>query len=218
MFRPRETTTWKRWWIFNFVGFVGVGIQLLTLALLHGCFGLHYLPSTALAVESAVIHNFAWHERWTWADRSSRSLRHRIFRLIRFNLSNGGISVVGNLVLMKLLVGELEFPYLPANLLAIVVCSIANFLTSDLYVFRVADMGIRGLRSSDPEGIRENRFCESSDGTLDPLRRAAHPPDARQCSPLALDQGKQDGHGDTKASEETLASPGPAGKGFETHD
>jgi putative flippase GtrA len=28
-----------------------------------------YLAATALAVEAAVVHNFFWHERFTWADR-----------------------------------------------------------------------------------------------------------------------------------------------------
>ncbi len=31
--------------------------------------GPHYLVATALAVEMAVLHNFFWHRRWTWADR-----------------------------------------------------------------------------------------------------------------------------------------------------
>jgi putative flippase GtrA len=99
--------------------------------------GLPYLPSTALAVECSVIHNFAWHERWTWADRSSGPFRHRIARLVRFNISNGGISIGGNLILMSLFVGGLGLPYLPANLLSIISCSVANFFAGDRYVFPV---------------------------------------------------------------------------------
>jgi putative flippase GtrA len=87
----------KRWCVFNVVGILDIGIQLATLAVLHGWAGLHYLPATALAVESAVLHNFAWHERWTWADRPSRILRESLARLIRFNLTNGAISIGSNL-------------------------------------------------------------------------------------------------------------------------
>jgi len=126
----------KRWCVFNAVGILGIGIQLATLAVLHGWAGLHYLPATALAVESAVLHNFAWHERWTWADRPSRTLRESLARLIRFNLTNGAISIGSNLLLMILLVDQIGIPYLPANLLAITLCSIVNFLASDRYVFR----------------------------------------------------------------------------------
>jgi putative flippase GtrA len=119
------------------VGILGIGIQLATLAALHGWAGLHYLPATALAVESAVLHNFAWHEHWTWADRPSRTLRESLARLIRFNLTNGAISIGSNLLLMSLLVDGLGIPYLPANLLAITLCSIVNFLASDRYVFKM---------------------------------------------------------------------------------
>ncbi len=125
----------KRWWIFNFVGLLGVGVQLSSLAALHGLAGLHYLPATALAVECAVLHNFLWHERWTWADRSSRTVRQSLTRLFRFHLANGAISLGTNLCLMRFLVDGLGVPYLSANLLSITLCSVANFLTSDRYVF-----------------------------------------------------------------------------------
>lgn len=136
---PQEfggTVSLKRWCIFNIVGILGIGIQLGTLAVLHGWIGLHYLPATALAVESAVLHNFVWHEHWTWADRCSRTLRESLIRLARFNLTNGAISIGSNLLLMGLLVDGFGVPYLPANLLAITLCSIANYLASDRYVFR----------------------------------------------------------------------------------
>jgi putative flippase GtrA len=134
--RLTDATSLRRWYVFNLVGFLGVGIQLATLAALHSWVGLHYLPATALAVESAVLHNFLWHERWTWADRSSRTLQESLQRLARFNLTNGAISIGSNLLLMSLLVEGLGLPYLPANLIAITTCSIANFLASDRYVFR----------------------------------------------------------------------------------
>lgn len=54
---------------FSAVGAIGVGVQLGALAVLHAM-EITYLPATALAVECAVIHNFLWHRRFTWADRS----------------------------------------------------------------------------------------------------------------------------------------------------
>lgn len=140
-------TSLKRWCVFNFVGLLGIGIQLATLAALHGWAGLHYLPATALAVEFAVLHNFVWHEHWTWADRPSRTLSESLARLIRFNLTNGAISIASNLLLMVLLVDGLGIPYLVANLLAITLCSIANFLASDRYVFK------KNRRTAKPQGF-----------------------------------------------------------------
>ena len=67
----RETLT--RWLAFNGVGALGVIVQLAVLALLvHGA-SVHYLVATAIAVEAAVLHNFAWHQRWTWRDRPAAS-------------------------------------------------------------------------------------------------------------------------------------------------
>jgi putative flippase GtrA len=86
-------------------------------------------------VECTVIHNFVWHERWTWAYRKLH-LREMPGRLLRFNLSNGLISIVGNLVLMQILAVRLNVNYMVANLVAILVCSLVNFLVSDKLVFK----------------------------------------------------------------------------------
>ena len=131
-----DNSTLRRWCVFNLVGFLGIGIQLAILAALHTWAGMHYLPATALAVESAVLHNFIWHERYTWSDRASRTLQEVLVRLARFNLTNGAISIGSNLCLMSLFVEGLGLPYLPANLLAITFCSIVNFLASERYVFK----------------------------------------------------------------------------------
>lgn len=130
--------TGRRWLKFNLVGAIGIGVQLGVLALLRGGLGMDYLLATALAVEAAVVHNFIWHERFTWADRGSLTLAQSLGRLLRFNLTTGAVSIAGNLVLMRLLVGGAGLPFLPANLLSIAGCSLANFLLSDRVVFRPA--------------------------------------------------------------------------------
>ena len=103
-------------------------VQVLVLAGLKSGFELNYLLATAVAVEVAVLHNFLWHERFTWRDRRAWGAPGR---LVKFNLTTGTFSILGNLVLMKLLVGKVHFEYLPANLIAIAVCSMVNFLLSD---------------------------------------------------------------------------------------
>lgn len=129
-----------RWWRFNFVGAIGVGVQFAALFLLKGVFGFNYLFATAVAVEAAVVHNFVWHEQFTWADRfqsaqARSSWRNSLRRFVRFNLANGAVSIVGNLALMKVMVGYGQMNYLAANALAIVLCSTANFLVSNEWVF-----------------------------------------------------------------------------------
>lgn len=129
-----------RWLKFHAVGAAGIGVQVAVLAALAGPLRLHYLAATALAVEAAVLHNFFWHERWTWAERTRArpQLRGLLRRLARFHLSNAVVSLLGNLLLMRLLVGQFHLHYLPANLASIAACSLANFLLSELYVFRTS--------------------------------------------------------------------------------
>lgn len=122
-----------RWLKFNIVGWIGIGVQLLVLAGLKAGLHLDYLPATALAVEAAVVHNFLWHERFTWADRSTNG---RFTRFLKFNLTTGLFSIAGNVLLMKLLVGVMALQFLAANGIAITICSIINFALSDRFVFQ----------------------------------------------------------------------------------
>jgi putative flippase GtrA len=118
---------------FNAVGVIGFVVQLAVLTILLRA-GAHYLVATAIAVEAAVLHNFAWHDRWTWRDRPAPG-SVRLGRLGRFHLLNGLVSLVGNLAIMRLLVGTFGVPTLPANLLAVLVCAAVNYATSDRLVF-----------------------------------------------------------------------------------
>lgn len=120
-----------RLWKFSLVGAIGIVVQLGVLAVLLAL-RTNYLTATALAVEAAVVHNFFWHQRFTWSDRAGSSAAVRLFR---FHLSNGLISVAGNLLLMRMLVGWLGVPVLAANAMAISACFVANFLASDRWVF-----------------------------------------------------------------------------------
>lgn len=133
--RERWQDSLRRWCVFNFVGFMGIVLQIATLSFLRGVLGLHYMLATVFAVESAILHNFMWHERWTWADRCSGHGDGVLSRLIRFNLSTGSFSMASNLVFMGLFVGGLGLHYIPANLLSIALGSIVNFVVSDRFVF-----------------------------------------------------------------------------------
>jgi putative flippase GtrA len=134
------------------VGGMGIAVQFTALFLLKEVAHFNYLAATAIAVETAVVHNFVWHEQFTWADRIKvdrtkadqakldrtkldQAGRRCLRRLLRFNLSNGAVSILGNLALMKLMVGQAHMNYLVANALAIALCSLANFLLSETWVF-----------------------------------------------------------------------------------
>lgn len=132
---PAPPSTFMRWWKFNFVGMIGIGVQFAALFLLRGVLGFDYLFATAVAVEAAVVHNFIWHEQFTWSDRVRSSWRQSVPRFVRFNLTNGAVSILGNLALMRVMVGEGNMNYLVANAISIALCSITNFLVSEQWVF-----------------------------------------------------------------------------------
>ncbi len=125
-------STGVRWLKFNAVGGAGIVVQLAVLAVLKSGLHLDYLVATGLAVEAAVIHNFLWHERFTWADRAGEA---SFLRFVKFNLTTGLFSIVGNLVVMKALVGWAGVNYLVANGITIAACSVVNFVVSDRVVF-----------------------------------------------------------------------------------
>ena len=125
----RETGV--RWLKFNAVGGIGIGVQLIVLAVLKSGLHMDYLIATGLAVEAAVVHNFLWHERLTWADRAGDCWA----RFAKFNLTTGLISIGGNLLMMRALVGWVGVNYLAANGLTIAACSLVNFVVSDRLVF-----------------------------------------------------------------------------------
>jgi putative flippase GtrA len=125
--------------VFRFyaVGFIGILVQLAVLQALAEGVRTNYLVATALAVEIAVIHNFLWHDRWTWRSRTSGtdSLALRLTRFWKFNLSTGAVSLATNIIVTSLLVEAGRVPYLVANLIAIAVGSAGTFLLGELVVF-----------------------------------------------------------------------------------
>ncbi|HXU38320.1 MAG TPA: GtrA family protein [Blastocatellia bacterium] len=127
-----STTVLRRFFKFSAVGAGGVIVQAATLAVLLRLTGVHYLAATALAVEAAILHNFAWHRRWTWAERRASGV---LLTLLKFNATNGAVSLMGNLMLMFLFAGMLSVNPQVANLISIVVCSLMNFALSDRVVF-----------------------------------------------------------------------------------
>jgi putative flippase GtrA len=124
-----------RWGKFSIVGAMGMAVQLAALALVRRWTNTNYLVASTAAIEIALLHNFAWHWYYTWQDRPDRASPLRQF--VRFHLSNGLVSMLGNLALMPLFVRDAGLPVIASNLAAILCCSIANFLLGDRWVFRL---------------------------------------------------------------------------------
>src|ERR1044072_5295394 len=131
-FTRNKPSLFRRWLKFSAVGATGIAVQLLVLALLLRLAGMHYLLATAVAVEASVLHNFIWHRRWTWSDRNTTRCGAL---LLKFNLTNGALSLIGNLIFMWFFVGTAGLDARLANIITISICALANFLLSDKFVF-----------------------------------------------------------------------------------
>lgn len=173
-FLPEQTSILFRWIRFNAVGVLGFGFQLCVLAGLSRLFHLRDLTATALSVEFTLAHNFLLHETWTWSDRlrpwkktprcrnqgapaipgsvsngnqaQERRRLRVLVRFLRFQFSNGLVSLLGNLFFVDLLTRRLEIPLLPAAAASILICSILNFLCAEFLVFKSSRAERRGPR------------------------------------------------------------------------
>jgi putative flippase GtrA len=126
-----------RWVKFNAVGAMGIVVQFACFGLLFTLLGINYLAATALAVETAVLHNFVWHELFTWKERAGGVPREIAFRLLRFHTGNGTVSILGNVALMRALVGWMQINHYLATGISIAACSLLNFAVSEWFVFRI---------------------------------------------------------------------------------
>jgi putative flippase GtrA len=134
--------TFIRWGKFNLVGAMGMVLQLAALALFNHWSVGHYLYASAAAVELTLLHNFVWHLHYTWRDRRDDSAL--LAQLLRFHLSNGLVSMLGNLALMRILVHEARIPLLASNCIAILCCSIVNFCLGNKWAFAARTQAIQG--------------------------------------------------------------------------
>jgi putative flippase GtrA len=121
-----------RWVRFNAVGVIGFGVQLGTLSLLLRWTQLPQPVAVAFAVLVAVSHNFAWHERVTWRGLPRDGWWQR---WVAFNVTNGAISLVTNVVATSALARATGISAVTANIVAILAASLVNFVVSERVVF-----------------------------------------------------------------------------------
>jgi putative flippase GtrA len=135
-------TALRRFARFNVVSAAGAGVQLGVVALLAPGLGLDPTVATAIGVTTAVVHNFAWHARWTWRDRLGPGASV-LAALGRFAGANGAVSLVGSVMMMPGLTRTLGVPAIPANLVTIAACGLLNFWLGGRVCFPQTGTGLR---------------------------------------------------------------------------
>lgn len=77
------------------VGFLGLVINFSGLWFLVEVFNWHPALANLVSAELAVISNFYWNNRWTYADRKHQSLTRFFWKLFQFNLTSAiGVSII----------------------------------------------------------------------------------------------------------------------------
>lgn len=130
-------------WRFIKFGMVGssgtvINIAVLYLAQEHllnsiADFHLRLNYSIALAITVATVSNFYWNRRLTWRDRT-RSAPQPALRLFVTYVMAAALSILLQSLLTKWL--ALHLHYLVANVMAIALASVVNFIANDRLTFR----------------------------------------------------------------------------------
>lgn len=137
---------------FGLVGASGTVVNLLVLRLGHEYLfksfeSAHGLPyaSLALAIAVATLNNFTWNRLWTWADRV-QALEALAKQGRATHASSSMLGQLGKYALASWLGIALQYGltlwlaqwlhYMLANVIAIVLASVSNFLANDRWTFR----------------------------------------------------------------------------------
>ena len=88
--------------------------------------------SLALAIFCATLNNFFWNRLWTWADRKQHYHKPMLAQFGQYTLACW-VSIVLQVVFTNLLAPH--FYYLMANLIAIALTSVLNFVLNDIWTF-----------------------------------------------------------------------------------
>jgi putative flippase GtrA len=130
----------RRWRRFSAVSGAGFVLQLSVVAALTAWTAVPAPAATAAGVTAAVVHNFYWHVRWTWADRvAARS--HPFGAFARFAAANGAVSLCGNVAFVALLVHLTPLDAVAANAAAVAACSLMNYWSADRIAFHEQGVG-----------------------------------------------------------------------------
>ncbi|CAN5765996.1 hypothetical protein BH24CHL4_BH24CHL4_01890 [soil metagenome] len=117
---------------FLMVGAVGLAVNQVLLFGLHDVFTFDLAVASPLAIFASMIVTFALNESWTWHDRGTGPVLHRMGMYFPINL----VGLVINYLILSLLVNEFAIYYLVANLFGAGVAAIWNFIVNHHVTWR----------------------------------------------------------------------------------
>lgn len=137
--RPPSSET-TRLFRFALVGLSGAVVDFGLLNLLHVGLRLPLAPSNLLSVSAAILNNFHWNRRWTFADADAARASRQLVRFVLVSL--GGLAL-NTLVLLAAHRGlsEIEPGWLRTNLAKAIAVMVAlgwNFTLNRAWTFRAS--------------------------------------------------------------------------------
>jgi putative flippase GtrA len=126
---------------FGMVGASGVVVNQSLLMALHGGLGWPLLPSSLIAIETAIISNFVLSAIWIWRYDFGGSFRRIGHKFGQYQLATLFSSLIVNASVLHALVYLFGVDYRIANLGGIAAGMLLNFLAGELWVFRPPSSG-----------------------------------------------------------------------------
>ena len=128
----RKRSNWEQLAKFCIVGTSGYVVNLAAYAILLEVAGFHYMAAAVGSFLVAVANNYTWNRLWTWHDRREHIRTPVVVQFLQYGVACW-IGIVLQFVITKLLVAHVH--YLLANLVAIVIASLVNFVVNDNWTF-----------------------------------------------------------------------------------
>ena len=100
--------------------------------------------SLSLAILCATVNNFVWNRIWTWRDRSRSTQKRLPTQFVQYGVSCW-LAIVLQILFTNVL--ALFVHYLVANVIAIVLAAVFNYLINDAWTF-----GLERSRQTQPPG------------------------------------------------------------------
>ena len=150
---------------FGLVGASGLVVNTLLLAALTDVAGVYYLASAAIATQGSTLWNFAFTERWVFADREHK--RGGAWRRLAlfFAMNNAALAVRGPILV--LLTSVLGVHYVVSNILSLVALTLLRYALADSWIWGAP----RGARSASHSYDIHGLVSVASDVRLPELER-----------------------------------------------
>jgi putative flippase GtrA len=122
----------QRFQKFLVVGAIGLAVNQVGLLILRGGFDVALHFASPIAIFLSMIVTFTLKEMWTWHDRGSGPLIHRIGLYFPINM----VGLLINYLVLQLLVDHTGAHYLLANFVGAGMAAIWNFLVNNAITWR----------------------------------------------------------------------------------